>query len=81
MVRRDVDLWRVMIRCPVTGRSIPTGLTANPATWNLEQPSHRPQQSALPRVQASPCVERTRRLKGWAAPELLSLWQAERVRS
>ena len=26
---------RVMIRCPVTGRGVPTGLTADPAKWDL----------------------------------------------
>jgi hypothetical protein len=61
MVRRDADLGRVIIRCPLTGRSIPTGLTADPATWNSLRP-HRPQQSALPRVQASPCVEQNGRV-------------------
>jgi hypothetical protein len=29
MVRREVDLWRVMMLCPVIGRAIPTGLTAD----------------------------------------------------
>lgn len=35
MVRRDPNLLRVMIRCPVTGRAVPTGLTADPATWDI----------------------------------------------
>jgi hypothetical protein len=34
MVRRDVNLLRVMIRCPMTGRTISTGLAADPATWD-----------------------------------------------
>jgi hypothetical protein len=33
MVQRDPDHLRVMIRCPVTGRAVPTGLTADPTTW------------------------------------------------
>ena len=33
MARGEVEQLRVMIRCPVTGRSIPTGLTADPSTW------------------------------------------------
>lgn len=33
MAGKDLDHSRVMIRCPVTGRAIPTGLTADPATW------------------------------------------------
>jgi hypothetical protein len=28
------DMVRVMIRCPVTGATIETGLMANPKTWN-----------------------------------------------
>jgi hypothetical protein len=33
MVRRDLNQHRVMIRCSLTGRAVPTGLTADPATW------------------------------------------------
>ena len=33
MMRKEVNLVRVMIQCPVTGRAVPTGLTADPATW------------------------------------------------
>ena len=33
MAEKDLSHSRVMIRCPVTGRAIPTGLTADPATW------------------------------------------------
>ena len=33
LVRKDVDLLPVMIRCSVIGRTIPTGLTADPVTW------------------------------------------------
>jgi hypothetical protein len=33
MKRVESDLSRVMIRCPVTGRGVPTGLTADPRTW------------------------------------------------
>jgi hypothetical protein len=29
----DPKLVRVMIRCPVTARAVPTGLIADPATW------------------------------------------------
>jgi hypothetical protein len=32
-LRRDQGQHRVMIRCKLTGRAIPTGLTADPATW------------------------------------------------
>lgn len=38
MMDRDFIAVRVMIRCPVTGRAIPTGLTANPKTWK-DRPS------------------------------------------
>jgi hypothetical protein len=31
---RDPNLPRVMIRCRITGQTVPTGLTADPATWN-----------------------------------------------
>jgi len=31
---RDGETLPVMIRCPVTGRAIATGLTADPRTWN-----------------------------------------------
>ncbi len=34
MADKEVNLLRVMIRCPATGRAIPTGLTADPARWN-----------------------------------------------
>lgn len=34
MVTKDQGQPRVMIRCPVTGRAVPTGLTADPATWS-----------------------------------------------
>jgi len=34
MVSKGLDPSRVMIRCPVTGRAIPTGLMADPATWH-----------------------------------------------
>jgi hypothetical protein len=34
MVGKELDLLQVMIRCPVTGRAIPTGLMADPASWN-----------------------------------------------
>jgi hypothetical protein len=34
IVRRDPNQQRVMIRCSVTGRAVPTGLTADPATWD-----------------------------------------------
>jgi hypothetical protein len=34
MVDKESNLLRVMIRCPMTGRAIPTGLTADPATWH-----------------------------------------------
>jgi hypothetical protein len=30
----DQDQLSVMIRCRVTGQAIPTGFTANPATWD-----------------------------------------------
>jgi hypothetical protein len=33
-VSEDVEQARVMIRCPVTGRGIPTGLMAEPTTWH-----------------------------------------------
>jgi hypothetical protein len=33
MARKDPSPLRVMIRCPVTGRAVPTGLTADPASW------------------------------------------------
>jgi hypothetical protein len=33
LVRKDVELVRVMIRCSVVGRAIPTGLAADPVTW------------------------------------------------
>jgi len=33
MMRSDMLSSRVMIRCPVTGRTVPTGLTADPRTW------------------------------------------------
>jgi hypothetical protein len=36
-VSKDVEQTRVMIRCPVTGRGIPTGLIADAMTW-----PHRP---------------------------------------
>lgn len=32
-MHRDAEQLRVMIRCPVTGRAIPTGLTADARTW------------------------------------------------
>jgi hypothetical protein len=31
---QDGETLQVVIRCPVTGRAIPTGLTADPRTWN-----------------------------------------------
>jgi hypothetical protein len=34
MVDKESNLLRVMIRCPMTGRAIPTNLTADPATWH-----------------------------------------------
>jgi hypothetical protein len=33
-VSKDVEQARVMIRCPVTGRGIPTGLIAYATTWH-----------------------------------------------
>ena len=37
MMRKEVNLVRVMIQCPVTGRAVPTGLTADPATWKARR--------------------------------------------
>jgi hypothetical protein len=34
MAGKDLNHSRVMIRCPMTGRSIPTGLTAEESTWH-----------------------------------------------
>lgn len=34
MMSRDPGQRRVMVRCPVSGRAVPTGLTADPATWS-----------------------------------------------
>ena len=50
MVRKDVSLVRVMIRCPLTGRAIPAGLTAEPAAW-----SARP--IGLNRVRCRECTQ------------------------
>ncbi len=33
-MHRDTEPIQVMIRCPVTGRPIATGLTADLRTWN-----------------------------------------------
>jgi hypothetical protein len=33
-VPKEPNYVRVMIRCPVTGRGIPTGLTAEASTWH-----------------------------------------------
>jgi hypothetical protein len=35
MARKDPNLRRVMIRCPVTGRAVPATLTTDPATWDI----------------------------------------------
>ena len=32
-MQEDPQLARVMIDCSVTGRAVPTGLAADPATW------------------------------------------------
>jgi hypothetical protein len=33
-VRKDTNQRRVMIQCSVTGRAVPTGLMADPVTWD-----------------------------------------------
>jgi hypothetical protein len=33
-MKTDPNLPRVMIRCRVTGQAVPTGLTAEPTTWD-----------------------------------------------
>ncbi len=33
MMHNDPETLQVMIRCPLTGRAIATGLTADPRTW------------------------------------------------
>lgn len=33
-MHKDGEMLPVMIRCTVTGRAIPTGLTADPRTWD-----------------------------------------------
>ena len=32
-MHKDAEILPVMIRCPVTGRAIATGLTADPKSW------------------------------------------------
>jgi hypothetical protein len=49
-VSKDVEQARVMIRCPVTGRGIPTGLMADATTWH-----HRP--IGLNRVSCPACKQ------------------------
>ena len=34
MTHTDVDKVRVMIRCPVSGDPTPTGMVADPNTWD-----------------------------------------------
>jgi len=33
-MREDSNQIRVLIQCPVTGRAVPTGIRADPATWS-----------------------------------------------
>jgi len=68
MVRKDVSLVRVMIRCPLTGRAIPAGLTAG--AGGVERPPHRSQQGPLSGVHANPYLEQDRRIAGTAERSL-----------
>jgi hypothetical protein len=58
MERRNPTPLRVMIQCPVTGRDVPTGLTADVRTWK-----DRP--IGLNRVSCPACKQ----IHAWSKPD------------
>jgi hypothetical protein len=57
-VDKESNYVRVMIRCPVTGRGIPTGLTAEASSWQA-----RP--IGLNRVSCPACKQ----IHAWSKPD------------